>query len=405
MESSPPAPMAGIRVLDTATFVAAPFAATILGEFGAEVIKIESPQSGDPWRRYGTATSRDGDTLAWLSEARNKQSLPLDLRDPRGAEVFRRLVAESDVVCENFRPGTMERWGLGWEDLRAVNPGLVMLRVSGYGQTGPYAQRPGFARIAQAFGGLTYLAGMPDGPPVTPGSTSLADYATGLYGAIGVLLALRTREHSGQGQVVDVALYESVFRLLDELAPAYAAHGTVRQREGVGTLLACPHGHFETADGEWVAIACTSDRMFERLCHVMGQPELLARFSHASDRLAHRDQVNGIVSDFTRSLTQAELLRRCDEGEVPCGPINSIADIFADPHYAARGNLVTVSEDQAGDVVIPGVVPHLSATPGKVASLGPRLGQGAGQLLHRLVGLTPAEIRELQDNGVVGPTR
>ncbi len=398
-------PLSGLRVIDAATFVAAPFTATILGEFGAEVIKVENPRGGDPWRHYGTPTPRDGDTLAWLSEARNKKSLPLDLRDPRGAELFRRLVAHSDVVCENFRPGTMERWGLGWDELSAVNPALIMLRVSGYGQTGPYADRPGFARIAQAFGGLTYLAGMPDGPPVTPGSTSLADYATGLYGAIGVLIALKGREQTGRGQVVDVALYESVFRLLDELAPAYAAHGTVRQREGVGTLLACPHGHFETADGRWVAIACTSDRMFARLSAVMGQPELLDRFSRSPDRLAHRDEVNGIVSDFTRSRSQAAVLAECEAGEVPCGPINSIADIFADPQFAARGNLLRLVDQAAGEVVVPGVVPHLSDTPGSVESLGPALGAGSEEVLADLLGLTGGEIAQLRRDGVVGPSR
>jgi crotonobetainyl-CoA:carnitine CoA-transferase CaiB-like acyl-CoA transferase len=397
-------PLTGLRVLDAATFVAAPFAATILGEFGAEVIKIENPRGGDPWRHYGTPTARDGDTLAWLSEARNKVSLPLDLRDPRGAELFRRLVAVSDVVCENFRPGTMERWGLGWEQLSAVNPGLVMLRVSGYGQTGPYAQRPGFARIAQGFAGLSYLAGMPDGPPVTPGSTSLADYATGLYGAIGVLIALRNRDAGGQGQVVDIALYEPVFRVLDELAPAYAAHGTVREREGTGTQLACPHGHFETADGRWVAIACTSDRMFERLTRVMASPDLMDRFARAADRLAHRDQVNGIVSDFTRSRSQADVVAACEAGEVPCGPINSIADIFADPQFAARGNLLRVPVAGVGDVVVPGVLPHLSATPGSVTALGPGLGAGGNAVLTELLGLTDAQIADLAAAGVIAPT-
>src|SRR6056297_3307068 len=253
--------MDGVRVLDIATFIAAPHAATILGEFGAEVIKIEHPNGGDPWRRYGTPSQRPDSSLAWLTEARNKESVTLDLRSRQGKELFLRLVGLSDVICENFRPGTLEKWGLGYDVLSEVNPRLILLRVSGYGQTGPYRDRPGFARIAHGVGGLTHLAGMPGGPPVTPGSTSLGDYMTGMYGAIGILMALREVEASGRGQEIDVALYESVFRALDELVPAYAAAGKVRDREGIGTLNACPHGHFMCGDGKWVAIACTSDKM------------------------------------------------------------------------------------------------------------------------------------------------
>ena len=395
------APLAGIRVLDAGTFIAAPFAATVLSEFGAEVIKIENPKNGDPWRNYGTPTNRDGDTLAWLSEARNRSSLPLDLRQPQGAEIFRALVEHSDVVCENFRPGTLEKWGLGWDELSARNPGLILLRVSGFGQTGPYRNRPGFARIAQAFGGLTHLAGMPDGPPVTPGSTSLADYTSGLYGAIGVLLALRERDQSGRGQVVDVALYESIFRLLDELAPAYAATGTVRDREGTGTALACPHGHFPTADDRWVAIACTSDRMFERLTVVMQRPDLLERFRYAPDRLAHRAEVEQAVSDFTSSRQRGELLQICEAGDVPCGPINTIADIFDDPQIAARENLQQLHDAEAGDVVVPGVMPNLSRTPGAITSLGPAKAAGATRILTELLHLSADQIAKLRDAGVI----
>jgi crotonobetainyl-CoA:carnitine CoA-transferase CaiB-like acyl-CoA transferase len=229
-------PLAGVRVLDIATFIAAPYCATILGEFGAEVIKVEQPKTGDPFRRFGTPTEREDSTLAWLSEARNKKSITLDLRAPEGAALFTRLAAVSDVICENFRPGTLERWGLGWERLKAVNPDLIMLRVTGYGQTGPYRDRPGFARIAHAVGGLANLAGMPGETPVTPGSTSLGDYLAGLYGTVGVLVGLLNRRNGGDGQFIDIGLYEAVFRVLDELAPAYGSAGIVREREGAGTL-------------------------------------------------------------------------------------------------------------------------------------------------------------------------
>ena len=254
-------PLDGVRVIDVATIIAAPYCAAILGEFGAEVLKVEHPVGGDACRKFGTPTKR-GDTLTWLSESRNKKSVTIDLHRPEGVEVFKNLVAQTDIVCENFRPGTLERWGIGWDVLRKVNPGLIMLRVSGYGQTGPYKNRPGFARIAHAVGGIAYLSGMPKGTPVTPGSTTLGDYMSGLYGCVGVLMALRYKEKTGKGQYIDTALYESVFRCTEELAPIYAMFGTVRERHGPHIESACPYGHFPTKDGGWVAIACTTDKLF-----------------------------------------------------------------------------------------------------------------------------------------------
>ena len=396
-------PLEGVRVLDIATFVAAPFASTIMSEFGAEVIKVENPQGGDPWRHYGTKTARNGDTLAWMTESRNKTSVTLDLRTPEGADILKQLVEVSDVMCENFRPGTLEKWGLGWDALNAINPGLVLLRVSGYGQTGPYKQRPGFARIAQAFGGLTHLAGMPDGPPVTPGSTSLADYTSGLYGAVGIMMALKSRDQTGEGQVIDMALYESIFRFLDEMVPAYAKDGTVRQREGMGTKLACPHGHFQTGDDKWVSIACTSDRMFERLAKVMEQPELAGSdmYQTTAQRIASRETVDGLVTEFTRSYRQSEVLQRCTDGDVPCGAINSVADIFEDPQFEARENLLRFVDPEAGEIVIPGVIPKLSKTPGRVKHVGPPIGNGIDSIYGDLLGMSASEIAALKVKGVI----
>ncbi len=396
-------PLEGVRVLDIATFVAAPFASTIMSEFGAEVIKVENPQGGDPWRHYGTKTARNGDTLAWMTESRNKTSVTLDLRTPEGVDILKQLVKVSDVMCENFRPGTLEKWGLGWDVLNAINPGLVLLRVSGYGQTGPYKQRPGFARIAQAFGGLTHLAGMPDGPPVTPGSTSLADYTSGLYGAVGIMMALKSRDQTGEGQVIDMALYESIFRFLDEMVPAYAKDGTVRQREGMGTKLACPHGHFQTGDDKWVSIACTSDRMFERLAKVMEQPELAGSdmYQTTAQRIASRETVDGLVTEFTRSYRQSEVLQRCTDGDVPCGAINSVADIFEDPQFEARENLLRFVDPEAGEIVIPGVIPKLSKTPGRVKHVGPPIGNGIDSIYGDLLGMSASEIAALKEKGVI----
>ena len=396
-------PLEGVRVLDIATFVAAPFASTIMSEFGAEVIKVENPQGGDPWRHYGTKTARNGDTLAWMTESRNKTSVTLDLRTPEGVDILKQLVKVSDVMCENFRPGTLEKWGLGWDVLNAINPGLVLLRVSGYGQTGPYKQRPGFARIAQAFGGLTHLAGMPDGPPVTPGSTSLADYTSGLYGTVGIMMALKSRDQTGEGQVIDMALYESIFRFLDEMVPAYAKNGTVRQREGMGTKLACPHGHFQTGDDKWVSIACTSDRMFERLAKVMEQPELARpdMYQMTAQRIASRETVDGLVTEFTRSYRQSEVLQRCTDGDVPCGAINSVADIFEDPQFEARENLLRFVDPEAGEIVIPGVIPKLSKTPGRVKHVGPPIGNGIDSIYGDLLGMSAWEIAALKEKGVI----
>lgn len=386
----------GVRVLDIATFVAAPFCGTILGDFGAEVIKIEQPVVGDPLRRFGTPTEC-GDTLVWLSESRNKKTVTLDLRTARGAELFRDLVAKSDVVLENFRPGTLERWGLGFEDLRAINPGLVMLRISAYGQTGPKKYEPGFARIAHAFGGLAALAGEADGPPVVPGSTSMADYCSGMWGAIGVLLALRARERTGRGQFIDLGLYESVFRLLDELAPAYARYGFVRERMGADTVNVVPHSHYETADGRWVAIACTSDKMWARLADVMGRPELGTSDSYATTRarVERRSEVNGIVADWVRTLSAPAVLDACSAGGVPCGLLNTIADIFADPQFRARQNLTEIEDPRIGPVVLPSAVPRLSETPAVLRHTGRPIGADNDEILGRLLGVSREEIRRL----------
>lgn len=401
--SNPAMPMAGVRVLDIATFIAAPMAAAILGEFGADVIKIEQPGGGDPWRRYGTKSKRGDSTLAWLTEARNKRSLTLNLKAPEGAEIFKRLVKEADIVTENFRPGTLEKWGLGYDVLSEINPKIILMRVSGYGQTGPYRTRPGFARIAHAFGGLTHLAGMPGGPPVTPGSTSLGDYMTGMYGAIGCLLALRERDRSGKGQEIDLALYESVFRALDELAPAFAATGFVRDREGISTVNACPHGHFQCGDGRWVAIACTSDKMFERLARAMGKPELSSDklYATTAKRLADREKVEGLVSSWTGSIDRDRVIEACVKDEVPIGAVNAINEIFDDPHFQARGNLETVNDPETGPVTVPAVIPRLSRTPGEIRNLGPALGNANQSVLEDLLGFSTKQITDLKAKGVV----
>ena len=395
-------PLSGIQVLDAATFIAGPSCAALLSEFGADVIKVEHPQGGDPLRRLGTKAG-EHDSLLWLNEGRNKRSVTLNLKDPRGAALFRQMAAKTDVVAENFRPGTMERWGLGYDALSAANKGLILLQISGFGQDGPYKDRPGFARIAHAVGGLTHLTGEEGGAPLTPGSTSLADYMSGLYGAIGVLLALRHRDATGMGQVIDVALYESVFRALDEIAPAYALTGLVRGRQGVGTVNACPHGHFPTADGKWVAIACTNDKMFARLAEVMQAPELAGPdlYQSVKSRLQASEKVDHLVRDWCLRHDQASVVSMCEVGEVPCGPVLSIDDILSDPHYAARGTLQQVEVPGLGTLPFPAPLPRLSSTPGTLRHVGPALGNANDQVYGEMLGLSDDERATLAADGVI----
>ncbi|MGI9387135.1 MAG: CaiB/BaiF CoA transferase family protein [Methyloligellaceae bacterium] len=395
-------PLAGIRVIDIATYIAAPYCATLMAEFGAEVIKVEMPKVGDPCRRLGTPTDC-GETLVWLSEARNKKSVTLNLKSPEGVEILKRLVAEADVLTENFQPGTLEGWGIGWDTLKAVNPRLVMLRISGYGQTGPYSGKPGFGRIGNAFGGISFLAGDPDRPPATPGSATLADYMSGLYGALGVMMALRARDVSGIGQEIDIGLYEPIFRILDELAPAYDKFGYIRKRMGAPTVNVCPHSHYETKDGRWVAIACTNDKIFARMAGLMGAPEVAGngKYGTIKQRDADRESVDGMVTAWTKKYTQTEVVQHCTEAEVPCGIVAAVDEIFEDPHYAARGNIARVQDDRIGDLAVPNVVPRLTETPGAIDWLGPPLGAHNAEIYGGLLGMDAQALSRLEADGVI----
>lgn len=392
--------LSNLRVLDIATFVAAPFCGTILADFGAEVIKVEQPSGGDALRKFGTITEC-GDSLVWLSEARNKKAITLDLRQPQGAQMFLELVAQSDIVLENFRPGTLEKWGLGFEELRAINPKLIMLRISAYGQTGPKSGEPGFARIAHAFAGLSWLAGEADGPPVVPGSTSMADYVSGMWGAIGVLTALRERDRSGIGQFIDLGLYESVFRLLDEIAPAYAKYGTVRERMGADTVNVVPHSHYRTGSGEWVALACTNDKMFERLAVVMGQPELAVQYPTSAVRVENRALINKLVGDWIGSKQLADVTATTSAGGVPCAQIYSIKEIFEDEQYRARGNMIRVDDPRVGELVLPAPVPRLSETPATFRHAGRSLGADNLDVYSQLLGMTQEQLKSAAASGVI----
>jgi crotonobetainyl-CoA:carnitine CoA-transferase CaiB-like acyl-CoA transferase len=391
----------GMRVLDLGTFVAGPFCTTIFAEFGAEVIKVEPPQTGDSLRRFGTETEC-GDTLMWLTESRNKKCVTLNLADERGRQMLRDLAASCDIVVENFRPGVIEKWGLDFESLHKLNPRTILVRISAYGQDGPNRGKPGFARVAHAFSGLAYLAGEPGRVPVTPGSTSLADYGSGMYATIGALIALQARERTGHGQCVDLALYEPMFRVLDEMVPAYHMFGKVRERMGANAVNVAPHAHYRTRDERWIAIACTNDKIFRRFAHVMQRPELADddQWGRASVRIAAIDAVNALVQDWIGARDHDEVLRLCDEGSVPASLLYSVADIFDDPQYEARGNIRTMPS-RAGDVAVPNVIPRLSETPGAIEWLGPTLGSHNDEVFGDLLGCSSSDLAALRAAGVI----
>ena len=392
----------GLVVLDCATFVAAPFCCTLLGEFGASVIKVEQPGVGDDLRRLGRRAA-SGQPDWWLVESRNKKSISCNLRAGEGQALLKRLAASADVLAENFRPGTMERWGLGWEDLRAVNRGLVMVRISAFGQTGPARERPGFGRIAAAVSGASYLSGHPDRPPVSPGTPTIPDYLAGAFGALGALIALRHRESTGEGQVVDVGLYEPMLRMLDELIPVYGATGYVRERIGSATEYVVPHNHYETRDRGWIAIACTNDRMFERLAvKAMSQPALVSEFPTMAARLARRDEVDAAVARWVAALDATEALARLDAAEVPCSRVASVRDIFDDAQVHARGNILELASPLGGLLQMVGVVPRLSATPGEVRHAGPlEVGADNEEIYCGRLGLSREELAALAAKNVV----
>jgi len=394
-------PLSGVRVLDLGTRVAAPFAATLLADFGAEVIKVELPETGDFMRSIGPFD--DGYSLWWAVEGRNKKSITLDLRQARGQELLKRLVAVSDVVVENFQPGTLETWGLDYDSLRATNPDLILTRASVFGQTGPYRDRPGLDRIGIGFGGLLHITGYPDQPPVRPG-VIISDYLTGVFNAFAIMVALYHRAvHRGGGQWVDLALYESVFRILEHTVVAYDRLGTVRQREGNRLSNSAPLDNWETSDGQFVCIVAAGDGLFSRLAKAMERADLLTdpRFASLQARVAHADAINTIVADWVKQRSAADVERILIAAQVPVTRVYSIADIFADPHYEARNDIVEVDDPSIGPIRMQSVYPRLSRTPGSIRRGAPRLGEHNLEVYSSLLGLSESEIEALRRDGVI----
>jgi formyl-CoA transferase len=395
------APFEGIRVLDLATVMAGPVAATILADFGAEVIKVEEPKRGDTIRGLGGGA---GAELFWFQEGRNKNCVTLNLRDPEGQEMLAALAERSDVLIESFRPGTMEGWNLGPERLCEENPRLVYLRMSGYGQTGPYRELGAFDRIAAAFSGVTYASGNPDGPPTRPGF-ALADYMSAAYNAFAIAMVLYHRDTrgDGRGQVIDLALYEPLLRASEAAAVLYDRFGVVRERTGNRHPAAVPSGMYETRDGAHVVLFAAPDHLFVRLAESMGRPELPSdpRFAHAGARRKNADALEAEITRWVNGFDVDDVLERLLAGRVPASRVNSIADVFADPQVAARENLVPVPDGNGEEVRMVGVLPKLSRTPGRIRHGGRSLGADNEEVYGELLGLSPEAIRALRARGVV----
>ncbi len=395
-------PLEGVRVVEMGSLLAGPFCGQLLADFGAEVIKVEPPGKGDPMRVWGRHR-KDGRTLWWPIIARNKKSVTLNLREEEGQELARRLVAEADVLVENFRPGTLERWGLGYEDLSGINPGLVMVRVSGFGQTGPYRDQAGFGAIGEAMGGIRHVTGFPDRPPPRAG-ISLGDSLAATFGALGALTALYHREaHGGRGQVVDVGIYEAVLALMESTIPEYVLTGHVRGRTGSVLPFIAPSNIYPTRDEDYVLIAGNADTVFGRLAKAVGHPEWAEdeRFATHHARGENMEELDEMISAWTRERSVEEVIEVLAEAGVPTGKVFTAVDMVEDPHYAARENVVTVEDPEIGAFPMQNVVPRLSETPGKVRWTGPALGQHNDEVYGGLLKLGEEERAGLRERGIV----
>ena len=392
-------PLAGLKVIELGQLIAGPFAAKTLADFGADVIKIEAPGAGDPLRKWRLL--KDGTSLWWQVQSRNKRSVALDLKQPEAQDIVRKLALDADVLIENFRPGAMEGWGLGPDELLKLNPRLIMLRISGYGQTGPYRDRPGFGVVAEAMSGLRHLTAEPGRVPVRVG-VSIGDTLAALHGVIGILLALQHRHTSGQGQVIDVALYEAVFNCMESLLPEYSAFGAVRGPAGSALPGIAPSNAYLCSDGGYALIAGNGDSIFKRLMKVICREDLAADPALADNagRVARVAEIDVAIGLWTSTRTVDQVMTALDAAAVPAGRIYTVADIAADPHYQARGMLASVQMDDGSTLTVPGIVPKLSATPGQHRRNAPTLGQDTNAVLREL-GLSPEQIQGLKDKGII----
>ena len=388
-----------LRVIELGQLIAGPFAAKTLADFGADVIKIEPPTTGDPLRKWRLL--KDGTSVWWQIQSRNKRSIALDLKQAEAQDIVRQLVRDADVLIENFRPGAMEGWGLGPDELLAINPKLIMLRISGYGQTGPYRDKPGFGVVAEAMSGLRHLTAEPGRVPVRVG-VSIGDTLASLHGVIGILLALHERHTSGKGQVIDVALYEAVFNCMESLLPEFSAFGAVREAAGSALPGIAPSNAYKCQDGGYVLIAGNGDSIFKRLMHTMGRDDLGqdAALADNAGRVKHVDEIDAAIGAWTATRTVAQVLEQLDAASVPAGRIYTVADIAADPHYQARDMILQTVMADGSTLALPGIVPKLSRTPGSHRRNAPEIGQDTDAVLQD-IGLTASQIQALKDKGIV----
>jgi formyl-CoA transferase len=393
-------PLQGIKVIELGTLIAGPFCARLLAEFGAEVIKIEPPEGGDPLRKWRKL--HDGTSLWWYAQARNKKSVTLDLRHEEAQEIVRKLARGADIVVENFRPGTMERWGLGWTELSSINPRLIMVRLSGFGQTGPYRDRPGFGAIAESMGGLRYVTGHPDRPPVRVG-VSIGDSIAALHGAIGALMALHHRNvNGGRGQFVDVALYEAVFNMMESVLPEYDMFGFVRERSGASLPGIVPSNTYVTRDGKYVVIGANADSIFKRMMNAIGRADLAGdpSLAHNDGRVARTEEIEKVIGDWVAAHDLDHVLGVLENADVPSGKIYDIADIARDAHYAAREMIRSHRLEDGTSLKLPGIVPKLSDTPGETKWIGPALGEHTAEVLSAL-GYGADQQQDLKRRGII----
>ncbi|WP_018158140.1 CaiB/BaiF CoA transferase family protein [Demetria terragena] len=393
-------PLSGYRVIEAGTLIAGPFCGQLLGDFGAEVIKIEDPTHGDPMRGWGAEVG--GDHLQWQILGRNKKSVTCNLRTAEGQDLMRQLVGSADVLLENFRPGTLERWGLGYEELAKDNPGLVLTRITGYGQTGPYAGRAGFGSVGEAMGGVRYITGDPDRRPSRAG-VSLGDSLAGMFSAYGTVLALLGRERTGRGQVVDTAIYEAVLALMESLVPEWQLAGQRRERTGSILPGVAPSNTYPTADDSQILIGANRDTVFTRLCTAMDRPELAkdARYASHAARGVNQHELDDLISTWTRSLSAADALERLHADGVPAGLIYTAEDMLQDPHFAAREAITTLMHRSLGEVPMQNVTPRLSSTPGELQWIAPDLGQHNDEVYGGVLGLNESERTRLAREGVI----
>ncbi len=394
-----PSALCNLRVIELGQLIAGPFAAKTLADFGADVIKIEPPNTGDPLRKWRLL--KDGTSVWWQIQSRNKRSLALDLKQAEAQDIVRQLVKDADVLIENFRPGAMEGWGLGPDELLAINPKLIMLRISGYGQTGPYRDKPGFGVVAEAMSGLRHLTAEPGRVPVRVG-VSIGDTLASLHGVMGILLALHERHTSGKGQVIDVALYEAVFNCMESLLPEFSAFGAVREAAGSALPGIAPSNAYKCQDGGYVLIAGNGDSIFKRLMHTMGRDDLGQDTALADNagRVTRVDAIDTAIGAWTATRTVAQVLELLDAASVPAGRIYNVADIAADPHYQARDMILQTTMADGSTLALPGIVPKLSRTPGSHRRNAPEIGQDTDAVLQD-IGLTAAQIQALKDKGIV----